>query len=279
MAASIRTWILIIASITFSLFIFNRWVVMTMLDDVLRARALRFQLTCLIVTFSSGMALFNWKNLSDLFDRVKTANLHDDNSKKSKSPQFYSGISLSDISKWKQFTVKSALWRSFLMLILVPSLFAYTSFSFLISNEPYVLGIFLWLCFAVSVQLFAALVVFHIVRIMLKITLKIHFPKRRSDLPKILSVLYALGLVSIGFCNTFKLPDIKEVDIPIKGLPSGLDKLTITFVSDIHLGPTVGKRSLEKVVHIINYLHSGTNKTGDFSDKMIASIMHAHNNS
>lgn len=259
MAASIRTWILIIASTAFSLFIFNRWVVMTMFDDVLRARTLRFQLTCLILTFSAGIALFNWTNLSDLFDRVKTANLHDDSPKKSKSSQFYFGISLSDISKWKQFTVKSALWRSFLILILVSSLFAYTSFSFLISSDPYVLGIFLWLCFAVSVQLFAALVVFHIARIMLKIILRIHFPKRQSNLPKILSVLYALGLVSVGFFNTFKLPDIKEVDIPIKGLPSGLDKLTITFVSDIHLGPTVGKKSLEKVVHMINYLHSGIN--------------------
>ncbi|KAH3772766.1 hypothetical protein DPMN_174112 [Dreissena polymorpha] len=53
-----------------------------------------------------------------------------------------------------------------------------------------------------------------------------------------------------------KLPDIKEVTIPVKDMPKSLNRMTITFVSDIHLGPTTGQQSLERIVNMINYLNS-----------------------
>jgi hypothetical protein len=203
------------------------------------------------------MALFNWFNLASLFD---TSNVNARTGDEIKQNRFklHFEIQWREIANWKQYSVKSALWRGFLMTVLILSQFVYTSFSFLISSNPYVLTYIFFLCLALSIQLFAALVVYHTINSLYKLaTRKSSHLRRPSRFPKIAIVLYALCIIMVGFNNTFKLPEIKKVNIPIKELPRHLDKMTITFVSDIHLGPTVGQRSLEQVVHMINYLQSG----------------------
>ena len=258
MAASLRKWILILALFIFLLFMFNRWVVSHMLDDKWRSKILRFQLTCVIQVFVIFMAFFNWANLSTLFDTFSDKSRLADHDKDKKDFKFRFQIQWREIGKWKKYSVKSAIWRGFLVTVLILSQFVYTSFSFLISANPFVITYVLFLCLAFSVQLFFALVVCYVIRTLHRLVTNNSVRAwRTSKYPRVAVVLYAVFVVMVGFSNTFKLPEIKEVDIPIKGLPSHLDKMTITFVSDIHLGPTVGQRSFEPVVHMINYLQSG----------------------
>lgn len=64
----------------------------------------------------------------------------------------------------------------------------------------------------------------------------------------------ALALLAtlLGFVNARRLARIKEVDVPIAGLPAALDGFTIAQISDIHVGPTIKRRYLEAIVDAVN---------------------------
>ncbi|KAK0061817.1 transmembrane protein with metallophosphoesterase domain [Biomphalaria pfeifferi] len=55
-----------------------------------------------------------------------------------------------------------------------------------------------------------------------------------------------------GLYNASQPPVVKDVKIPIRDLPIGLNGLKIVQLSDIHLGPTVGFSKLSKIVTIVN---------------------------
>lgn len=236
-----------------------------MFGDVWRAKLFRLQLSCVIVSLIGVIAVFNWVNLCTLFDIVNKES--EDISIDSKRPLFRIDINWRDIrTHWGQYTVNAAVWRGFLITVSLLSPLAYSSFSFLITSspDPYALAILMFLCLAFTIQLFTALVVLNIVKFLMKLACKstLRLARKKSKLPRIFIVLYALVVVTVGYYNTLHSPEIKQTYIRVNGLPNHLDKMTITFVSDIHLGPTVGRRSLEKIVHMINYLYSGDSVFG-----------------
>lgn len=62
-------------------------------------------------------------------------------------------------------------------------------------------------------------------------------------------------------------PRIKRVKIPLANLPGGLEGFRIVQISDLHVGPTIGKRYVEKVVGVANSLAPDlTVLTGDIID-------------
>ena len=67
-----------------------------------------------------------------------------------------------------------------------------------------------------------------------------------------ISLLSAITMSVYGLYGGFKVPAVKTVEIPIKGLAMSMDRLSMAAVADIHLGPTVGRTKLEQVVHIVN---------------------------
>lgn len=74
----------------------------------------------------------------------------------------------------------------------------------------------------------------------------------------VISMVYAIIVGILGLHSALQTPEIKFINVPIKGLPSSLDGFRFVQISDIHLGPTVGKSRLESVVEIVNSLHAGT---------------------
>lgn len=258
--AAPRRWILIIIAISILLFVFNRWVVMNKFSDLSRAKFLRFQMSCLIQGFLIVLSLFNWVNLCQLFDHVESLDVDskDKSPKESNNNIFHIDIIWRDISNWRQYTVKAALWRGFLIAVTFLSLFSYSSFTFFVRADPYAMVMLCFLCLAFSIQLFAALITFNTVKSLWNIiNRQSSTSKRKSRLAKQCIVIYAICIVTLGYLNTWQSPEIKEAKIPVKNLPPTLDGMTITFVSDVHLGPTNGRRDLEKIVHMINYLYSG----------------------
>ncbi|MDE2598937.1 MAG: metallophosphoesterase [Rhodocyclaceae bacterium] len=83
-----------------------------------------------------------------------------------------------------------------------------------------------------------------------------------------LAVVYgALFATLIGFLNARRRARIVDVDVPIKGLPVGLDGFTIAQISDIHVGPTIKRGYLDAIVDAVNVLGADmVAVTGDLVD-------------
>src|SRR5690625_6343121 len=85
------------------------------------------------------------------------------------------------------------------------------------------------------------------------------------------SVFYilAVSLIAtlIGFFNARSTPHIVNVDITIPDLPPELKGFTLTQITDLHVGPTIKKDFVRRVVDTANDLNSDVIVlTGDLID-------------
>ncbi|HZN17379.1 MAG TPA: metallophosphoesterase [Micromonosporaceae bacterium] len=84
-----------------------------------------------------------------------------------------------------------------------------------------------------------------------------HDPDRRLLLARgaaIFAGLTAAGVTGYGIPSALRTPVVDRVVIPLAKLDRRADGLRIALVSDIHLGPVLGRRSTERVVNVINGL-------------------------
>lgn len=88
------------------------------------------------------------------------------------------------------------------------------------------------------------------------------------------SVVTLSALISIwGFLRILMGPSIVNIDVPIDQLPSGLENFSVAQLSDIHIGPTIKRRFLEKVVHRTNQLKpDAVVITGDLIDGPVSQL-------
>lgn len=91
-----------------------------------------------------------------------------------------------------------------------------------------------------------------------------------SAYEKILSQLFALLAVLISLAGTliaFQGPKIRSISIPIDKRFQSLNGLKIVQISDLHVGPLIGKNYVEKVVQLTNQLQADlVVLTGDIGD-------------
>jgi len=62
----------------------------------------------------------------------------------------------------------------------------------------------------------------------------------------------AVGLTGYGMTSALGAPRVTRLTVPLRRLGTGLDGLRMAVVSDIHLGPTLGRRHTERIVEMIN---------------------------
>jgi len=85
-------------------------------------------------------------------------------------------------------------------------------------------------------------------------------------------VLLTLGVLTVGSTvlgigQAHAEPNVKEVKVPIKDLPEQFEGFRIAQVSDLHVGPTIGRRFAQTVVNRVNSLDADiVALTGDFTD-------------
>ncbi len=85
----------------------------------------------------------------------------------------------------------------------------------------------------------------------------------------VLAVLATL----VGLFNARRLARVVEVDVPIAGLPAGLQGFTIAQISDIHVGPTIKRDYLEAIVNRVNALGADLIAvTGDLVDGSVKEL-------
>ncbi|KAL3858815.1 hypothetical protein ACJMK2_009068 [Sinanodonta woodiana] len=202
-----------------------------------RARLMRFGITLTIQIFFIVIGTVIWRNLSHLFDRFHVAG---------------------SASSFKNTSSASKGWKLVLFTILAAANLSYLSFMFLIGTEPYIITIFFFLSFGFVIQLFTGLILCHTVLLILKYSVRLKFrsAEKKDRIIGFIVVGYALFITLVGFYNANQPPTIRKVSVPIYQLPKSLHGLTITNIPDIHLGPTVGKHKLERIIHMVNYLQS-----------------------
>ncbi|MEZ4299815.1 MAG: metallophosphoesterase [Polyangiaceae bacterium] len=85
----------------------------------------------------------------------------------------------------------------------------------------------------------------------------------------------ALGVVvsGAGFASATGTPTIERVKVRLRRLPSALDGFRIVQISDLHIGPTLGKTWLEDVVAHVNAQNPDIVAiTGDLVDGSVADL-------
>jgi predicted MPP superfamily phosphohydrolase len=94
---------------------------------------------------------------------------------------------------------------------------------------------------------------------------------------RVLSALAVPALATlvtlVGFFNARRTASVRRVDIPIARLPTSLVGFTIAQLSDIHVGPTIRVRYIERIVTAVNRLGADMVAiTGDLVDGTVAEL-------
>lgn len=87
-----------------------------------------------------------------------------------------------------------------------------------------------------------------------------------------------LGLLATlaGFWNARRTAAVVRVDVPIPNLPHALDGFTVAQITDIHVGPTIKKHYLQRIVSRVNDLKADLVAiTGDLVDGSVHAL-HDH---
>ena len=80
-------------------------------------------------------------------------------------------------------------------------------------------------------------------------------------------------LTLIGFVNARRVAHVRNVDVPIASLPPALHGFTIAQITDLHVGPTIGRDYVESVVAEVNALAPAiVAVTGDLVDGSVEAL-------
>jgi predicted MPP superfamily phosphohydrolase len=83
----------------------------------------------------------------------------------------------------------------------------------------------------------------------------------------LLTVTLAIAVTGWGFFQARRTPSVVEVEVPIAELPSAMSGLRIIQISDLHVGPTIKRPFVRKVVDRIKTLQADLIVfTGDLAD-------------
>jgi predicted MPP superfamily phosphohydrolase len=81
------------------------------------------------------------------------------------------------------------------------------------------------------------------------------------------------GIGAFGLQEALAGPRVREVEVPVPGLPADLNGLKIAQISDLHVGPTIRKNYVERVVSLTQGLNPDLIAvTGDMIDGFVESL-------
>ncbi|XP_029464606.1 transmembrane protein with metallophosphoesterase domain isoform X2 [Rhinatrema bivittatum] len=87
------------------------------------------------------------------------------------------------------------------------------------------------------------------------------------------AIAVTAALSVTGFLNAAQPPTVRSVAIPVPSLPPSLNKLKLVLLSDVHLGPTVGKTKMAMLVRMVNALKPDIIViVGDLTDSEVSTL-------
>jgi predicted MPP superfamily phosphohydrolase len=85
-------------------------------------------------------------------------------------------------------------------------------------------------------------------------------------------VLTAL-ITALGFINARRVARVRDIDVPIAALPAALHGFTIAQITDVHIGPTIGRDYVDAIVAAVNELAADVVAiTGDLVDGSVRQL-------
>jgi predicted MPP superfamily phosphohydrolase len=85
--------------------------------------------------------------------------------------------------------------------------------------------------------------------------------------------LIAVLFIAIGLFNARRTARVRDVEVPVSGLPAALQGFTIAQISDIHVGPTIKRPYLQAIVDAVNALKAdAVAVTGDLVDGRVQDL-------
>lgn len=89
----------------------------------------------------------------------------------------------------------------------------------------------------------------------------------------LLAITGALVISVIGFFNARRLAKVIKIKVPLRNLPAKLNGFRIVQISDIHVGPTIKKGYLSRIVNRVNTLDADLIAiTGDLVDGRVSEL-------
>jgi hypothetical protein len=77
----------------------------------------------------------------------------------------------------------------------------------------------------------------------------------------------ALVLTGWGYFEAYRPPGVKRLEVRVPGLPAAFDGYRVVLMSDLHVGPTLDRSFIERVVNITNTLEADlVAMPGDIAD-------------
>lgn len=87
------------------------------------------------------------------------------------------------------------------------------------------------------------------------------------------TVALALLISLLGYWNARRVARVVDVEVPIAALPAALDGFTIAQLSDIHVGPTIKRPYLQRIVERVHTLGADAIAiTGDLVDGKVPEL-------
>lgn len=115
-------------------------------------------------------------------------------------------------------------------------------------------GAVAWLGYG-AIGMFSSLLVLTLVRdaalALVWIALPQHLARFGRDSALAVPAL-ALGASALGFFNAVRVPALRHVGIALDDLPGAFDGFAIVQISDLHVGPTIRRKFVERVVAAAN---------------------------
>lgn len=158
-------------------------------------------------------------------------------------------------------SVPQRCWRIIVLLFLTLVHGSYLCMFFLVDTEPHWLSLLSFSCLGVYVILLFFLFVFGCLNRLGKLLSRSRSAEDAvasgSSRQTVLALIITAVLAVYGLVNAAQPPRVVEVEIPVEKLPESLNGLRLVLLSDIHLGPTVGRSKLQRIVTMVNELNPG----------------------
>uniref|UniRef100_A0A915C5T4 Calcineurin-like phosphoesterase domain-containing protein n=1 Tax=Parascaris univalens TaxID=6257 RepID=A0A915C5T4_PARUN len=163
--------------------------------------------------------------------------------------------------------------RATLIVFIILSHISWTMSILYIPDES-IIAIICFICLAIYLHLVCFLVLFIVVEF---IAIRVRLPSiylatfiRCKVKNTALSVILSAFFVLIGLAVTRFSPVVRRVDVIIEGLPPSFNDFSIALLTDVHIGPTVGRERIRRIVSLTNSLQpNAVAIAGDLVDGFI----------
>jgi uncharacterized protein len=183
---------------------------------------------------------------------------------------FYIGVRFVSWSQWAA-DHETAMWLTFAIFIglqfLGPILYRK------LPNHVNRLFVIHWVIYT-ALGVFACMFLYIVAADAVAAVSALVFPSERVEQIEAFAVAaMILTTALVGSAQVAVGPRVYEVDIPLAGLPPAFDGFRIVQISDLHIGPTLGKRYARRCVRIANSLKPDIIAlTGDFVDGSVSQL-------